>query len=510
MGLAALAVTDRNTLAGVVRAHAAAKDLKLKLVVGAEIDLVDAPGVVLWTTDRASYGRLARLITRGRRQAPKGEFRLTFADLAEHAEGLLCGVRPGAWPEEEEEQEEDEPRRTQGTLRGGTEEQLHGMQRRAENECLAHAAAPSAAPQPSAYSLLSPPAGLAPFRALFGDRCYLLAELFKGPDDVERLADLVALARKARVALVAAGDVHYHARARLALQNVLTAIRLGTTVEAAGEHLFPNAERYLKSPEEMAELLRRCARGAGPHAGDRRALRRFRSTSCATNIPRSFAPPGETPLEYLTRLTWRGRGRALSGRRARQGPRAGRARAAADRRAALRGLLSHRLGPGALCPRAAASSARARLGGQFGGLLLPGRHRRSIPSGWTCCSSGSSAASANEAPDIDVDFEHERREEVLQYLYDKYGRERAGMTAEVITYRPRSAVRDVGKALGLSLDRVDALAKSLDHHRADDAGRSGPRRRHRSRLARRAGSCWGWSGELLGFPRHLRSTSAAW
>ena len=112
--------------------------------------------------------------------------------------------------------------------------------------------------------------------------------------------------------------------------------------------------------------------------------------------------------------------------------------------------------------RAGHSLPGTRLGGQLGGLLLPGRHRRSIPSGSTCCSSGLSAASADEAPDIDVDFEHERREEVLQYLYDKYGRERAGMTAEVITYRPRSAVRDVGKALGLSLDRVDALAKSLD------------------------------------------------
>ena len=153
----------------------------------------------------------------------------------------------------------------------------------------------------------------------------------------------------------------------------------------------------------------------------------------------------------------------------------------------------------------------ARLGGQFGGLLLPGRDVGRSRSHRSSCSSGSSAASANEAPDIDVDFEHERREEVIQYVYEKYGRDRAGMTAEVITYRPRSAVRDVGKALGLSLDRVDALAKTLENYNEDEklAGRfreSGFDPHH----ADRPPVAGPGRRDCSAFRGICRSTSAAW
>jgi error-prone DNA polymerase len=388
LGSAALAVTDRNTLAGVVRAHAAAKELRLRLIIGAEIDLLDAPSAVLWTTDRASYGRLARMITLGRRQAPKGEFHLTFDELATYSKGLLCGVLPGRPREAEPD--------------------------RALLPALSH------------------------YRELFGERAYLIGELYKGPDDQAELARLVALSRRARLPLVAAGDdVHYHARARLALQDALTAIRLGMPVAEAGEHLFANAERYLKSPDEMAE--------------------------------RFAAAPGETPLEYLTRLTWRGAAERYPGGVPEK----------------VRSLVEHEL----------ALIADLRYEAYFltvYDLVRFAREREIL-----CQGRGSAANSAvcfclgvtavdperldvlferflsrerNEAPDIDIDidFEHERREEVLQYLYAKYGRERAGMTAEVITYRPRSAVRDVGKALGLSLDRVDALAKGLEGHHHHD------------------------------------------
>jgi error-prone DNA polymerase len=458
LSLTALAVTDRNTLAGVVRAHTAARQLQFKLIIGAEIDLVDAPPVVLWTTDRASYGRLARLITAGRRQAPKGQFHLSFDALAGCSAGLLCGVLPRIKPSDE--------------------------------------------PHPSGERDARLAAALSRYREVFGDRAYLVAELCKGPDDEQELARLGALARRARLPLVAAGDVHYHARARLALQDVLTAIRLGTTVAEAGAPLFPNAERYLKSPQEMRERF-----AAAPDALARTQEIAARSTFSLDELryeyPEELSPPGETPLEYLTRLAWAGARKRYPGGIPEK----------------VRRLLEHEL----------ALIADLRYEAYFLTVfdMVRFARRRKI----LCQGRGSAANSAvcyclgvtavdpdrmdllferfvsrerNEAPDIDIDFEHERREEVLQYLYDKYGRDRAGMTAEAITYRPRSAVRDVGKALGLSLDRVDALAKSLEGHRSIDDNLAQRARDAaidpESFLGRRL---IGLVGELVGFPRHL-------
>jgi error-prone DNA polymerase len=471
LGFAALAITDRNSLAGVVRAHAAARQLELALIIGAEIDLLDAPPVVLWTTDRTSYGHLARLITRGCRQAPKGELRLTLDELADGCAGLLCGVLPRA--------------RNQVAL---TKLLVKDRARRHTPE------------EP-----LSKPADLLDalhrYRDLFGDRCYLLAELYKGPDDQDSLERLVELARRSRLPLVAAGDVHYHARGRLALQDVLTAIRLGVTVSEAGAALFPNAERYMKSPEEMADRFVRA-----PGAIERTLEIAQRSTFSLDQLryeyPEELAPPGETPLEYLARVTWQG----AAGRYPQGIPEK------------VRALVEHELALVAELHYEAyfltvfdlVRFARER------DILCQGRG--SAANSAVCYCLGVTAVDPDrvevlferfisrerrEAPDIDVDFEHERREEVLQYLYDKYGRERCGMTAEIITYRTRSAVRDVGKALGLSLDRVDALAKSLEGHGLDrqlaehchDAGID-PESFTGGRLV-------GLVGELVGFPRHL-------
>ena len=453
LGYAALAVTDRNSLAGIVRAHGAAKQLGLKLVVGAQIDLVDALPVVLWATDRASYGRLCRLITRGRRQAPKGEFRLSFDELAEHSSGLLAGV-------------------------------------------LGCHASVSMAPRNN--DLLE---SLHRYRDLFGDGGYLVGELTKGPDDESELARLVELSKSSRLPLVAAGDVHYHARSRLALADVLTAVHLGVTVAAAGEHLFPNAERYMKARGEMAE---RFARAPGAIARTLEIAERsiFSLDELRYEYPEELAPHGQTPLEYLTRLAWAG-----ARKRYPQG--------IPDK---VRALVEHEL----------ALIAELRYEAYF--LTVFDLVRFARRRGILCQGRGSAANSAvcyclgvtavdpdrlevlferfvsrerNEAPDIDIDFEHERREEVLQYLYDKYGRERSGMTAEVITYRPRSAVRDVGKALGLSLDRVDALAKSLEGHHLDEH----LPQRCRDVLVDPDSSLGArlitLVGQLVGFPRHL-------
>jgi len=460
LGHAALAIADRHSLAGVVRAHGAAKDVGLKLLVGAEIAPADAPPVVLLATNRAAYGRLARLITDGRRRAPKGECRLRFDDIARYAEGLIAcvvGAACGLAPE----------RNLQSSLR--------------------------------ASSQASSP--LRHYRDLFPGRCYLLAELHRGPDDRRELERLKELSRRSGVPLVAAGDVHFHAPERQALCDVLTAIRLGCTVAAAGEHLFPNAQRYLKSSAEMAELF-----ATAPEAVARTLEIAARCTFSLDELryeyPEELAPPGETPAEYLARLTWAG----------------ARARYPAGVPEKVRGLLEHELQLiGELRYEAyfltvwdLVRFARQR------GILCQGRG--SAANSAVCFCLGITAVDPermdvlferfvsrerNEAPDIDVDFEHERREEVIQYLYQKYGRDRAGMTAEVITYRPRSAVRDVGKALGLPPERLDALANRLEHfrHEPDLPLRCREAGIDPESLAGR--QLVELTGQLAGFPRHL-------
>ncbi len=447
LGYAALAITDRNSLAGIVRAHGAAKDCGLKLLAGAETTPVDAPAVVLWATDRAAYGRLCRLLTCGRRRAPKGECQLTQADVAEFADGLLAGV-------------------------------LCNDPARADHRQLA------------AYA------------DIFGDRGYLLAELHRGPDDELKLQRLQRLSRQTRLPLATAGDVHYHAPSRMVLQHVLTAIRHRTTVAAAdGARLFPNAERHLRSLGDI-QLAFAQAPDALRRTGEIADRCSFSLSELRSEYPAELAPPGETPMAYLRRLAWEG---------------------AADRYAGnvpekVRGLLEHEL---ALIEQLQYEAffltvydlvrfARSR------NILCQGRG--SAANSAVCYALGVTAvdpsqhemlferfisAERNEAPDIDVDFEHERREEVLQYLYEKYGRERAGLAATVITYRARSAIRDVGKALGLSLDLVDALAKQVDGHsrepqlaeRLRDVGVAPT-----SDIGRRFVYC---VHELLGFPRHL-------
>src|SRR5262245_25577797 len=445
LGYVALAVTDRDSVAGVVRAHVAAKEAGLKLVIGASVTPLDAPPMLLWVVNRRGYGRLSRLLTQGRRSAPKGECRLTFDDVARHADGLLAGILLDATTVQE----------------------------------------------------------LGCCRELFGDGCYAVAELHSGPLDRLRLECIRDLARKAGLPLVAANDVHYHGPRRRPLHDVLTAVRHRCTVADLGDRRFPNAERHLKSPEEMRDLF-----AAVPEAVPRTAEIADRCTFSLDELrydyPEELCPAGLTPFAYLTELTWAGaRRRYPTG--------------IPDK---VRGLVEHEL----------ALIAELRYEAYFltvWDLVRFARDRKIL-----CQGRGSAANSAvcyclgvtsvdpdridvlferfvskdrNEAPDIDVDFEHERREEVLQYIYDKYGRDRAGMTAEVITYRERSAIRDVGKALGLSPDRVDLLAKTMDHHPRREEMRLASRLQDggldsESRLTRQLH----WLvKELLGFPRHL-------
>jgi error-prone DNA polymerase len=443
LGYPALAITDRNSLAGVVRAHVAAKEVGLKLLIGAEITPVDATPVLLWATDRAAYGRLARLLTRGRRAAAKGECRLTLDDVAAHEQGLLAGV----------------------PLRSTPTEDLHR------------------------------------YRDIFGDRCYALAELHHGSDDRRLLQKMIQQAREARLALVAANDVHYHVAARRPLQDVLTAIRHGCPVAELGERIFANAERHLKSPAIMAELF-----AAVPQAIARTIEVVSRCTFSLNELryeyPEELCPPDKTPLEHLTDLVRKGvPGRYPNGV-------SEKVRQAIDYELALIAELHYEAY--FLTVWDLVRFARSR------GILCQGRG--SAANSVVCFCLGITevdpdhidvlferfiSKERNEPPDIDVDFEHERREEVIQYVYEKYGRERAGMTAEIITYRMRSAIRDTGKALGLSEDRVDALAKTVDHHYAESRAADGFRETELSPDSEAGRQLLALARELLGFPRHL-------
>jgi error-prone DNA polymerase len=486
LGYCALAVTDRNSLAGVVRAHMAAKDVGLKLIVGAQITPDDAPPVVLWATDRAAYGRLARLITQGRRRAEKGDCRLCFEDVAQYAEGLLVGVSR-QW--------------------AVGSRQWADVPSAAKRQLAIHH---PAVPLPTADCRLPT---LHNYRDLFADRCYLLAELHRGPDDRGELERLRATSRRTRIPLVAAGDVHYHVPQRAILHDVLTAIRHGCTLSEATGHLFANAQRHLKWPAEMAALF--------ADAPD--ALRRtleiadrctFSLDQLRYEYPKELAPAGLTPSEYLARLTWAGARRRYP-------------RGVPEK---VRRLLEHELQLiGELQYEAyfltvwdLVRFARRR------GILCQGRG--SAANSAVCYCLGITAVDPqrmdvlferfvsrerNEAPDIDVDFEHQRREEVIQYLYRKYGREHAGITAEVITYRPRSAVRDVGKALGLPAEEIDRLAERIEHSHEDwklqiancklQIAACSP---HPGPLPKGEGTQVGQQfvdlvDQLIGFPRHL-------
>ncbi len=292
-----------------------------------------------------------------------------------------------------------------------------------------------------------------------------MAELHRGPDDRGQLQRLREISRQTGIPLVAAGDVHYHVPQRAALHDVLTAVRHGSTVAEVTRHLFPNAQRHLKSPAEMAaafaeapEALRRTLEIA-----DRCT---FSLDELRYEYPEELAPPGMTPVEHLARLTWIGARRRWP-------------RGVPEK---VRGLLEHEL------------QLIAELHYEAYFLTVWDLVRFARRRGILCQGRGSAANSAvcyclgitsvdpermdvlferfvsrerGEAPDIDVDFEHQRREEVIQYLYRKYGRDRAGITAETITYRPRSAVRDVGKALGLPAERIDQLAKHIEHSHED-------------------------------------------
>jgi len=446
LGYAALAITDRNSVSGVVRAHAAAKHTGLKLLIGTEITPVDGPTLTLLATDREAYGRMCRLLTLGCRRTKKGHCQLALDDVADQAAGLigLIAMNP---------LEEDHAR-------------------------------------------------LPVIREIFEDRAYLLAEQHCGPDDEWRLAQWHDLSRRSRLPLIASNDVHYHVPVRCYLQNVLTAIRRRCTVAELGHRVFQNAERHLKSPEAMRRLF-----ASAPELVERTievAERcRFSLGELKYDYPEELCPRGVSPREHLARLTGEG------ARRRYPDGIPDSVHSQIDYELALISELGYEAY--FLTVWDLVRFARGR------GILCQGRGSAANSVVCYCLEVTSVdpkqidllferfiSRERGEAPDIDIDFEHERREEVIQYVYEKYGRERAGMTAELITYRPRSAIRDLGKALGLSLDHVERMSSVLEHYNENDATVETRFREvgfdPRSRVARQMRFLL---RDLLGFPRHL-------
>ncbi len=487
LGYTALAVTDENTLAGVVRAYAAARKKNIKLIIGAEIIPNDAPPVLLWATSRQSYANLSKLITVGRRRAPKGECWLSFEDIASHAESLLAGVIPYLPGDRSRIEHIDEEHPSyewfQKQLDCGPNPQF------VDEESTARKPVPQ-------YAKMMPH-----YRELFGQRGYLMASLYRGIDDNWRIEQLQTLSRKTGLPLVAAGDVLYHHRARLPLHDCLTAIKHRTTVAAAAELLLPNAERHLQTIQQRQTAFARI-----PEALERTIEIADQCNFCLSQLryeyPEELAPAGKTAIEYLAELTQQGA--------AQRYPNGTPPKVRQQIKHELKLIDELRYEAYFLTVWDLVRFARGR------GILCQGRG--SAANSAVCYCLGVTSVDPDtsdllferfiskerdEAPDIDVDFEHERREEVLQYLYEKYGRDRAGLAATVITYRVRSAVRDVGKALGLSLDRVDALAKHVEGYgkEKDLAGRM-------QDVGIDPDSMVGQQlhylvNDLLGFPRHL-------
>jgi len=442
LGYAALAITDECSLAGIVRAHVAAKKCGLKLIVGSEIRFAGGPSIVLLATDRTGYGNLSELISQGRRNDIKGRYCLAFDDIRNGLPGCLALLLPD--------------------------------------------------PLPS-------PAQAQQLATAFPGRAWLAVELFRAADDTERLSKLTELGALAGLPLVAAGDVHMHVAQRRALQDTVTAIRLGVPIAEAGLSLHPNGERHLRERADLArlypaELLQQTLAIA--------ERCQFSLDELRYEYPEELVPHGVTAIAHLRQLTEEG----LLLRFPDGVP--DKARALVEYELALIEELKYE--PYFLTVHDIVRFARSR------GILCQGRgsaansavcyalHITEVnPACMEMLFERFISRERNEPPDIDVDFEHERREEVIQYLYAKYGRERAALAATVISYRPKSAMRDVGKALGFDLEQVDRLSKSMAWwdgrqvlpQRLAEAGFDPENQKVRLLVQ--------LLDELIGFPRHL-------
>ncbi len=445
LGIPALGITDRNSLAGIVRAHEAAKVTGVRLVVGCRLDLTDFPSLLVYPADRAAYGRLCRLLTLGKTRAGKGKCTLCFRDVAQWNEGLLAIMvtdKPDA--------------------------------RLAES--------------------------LAKFRTVFGDRAYCALTRRFRPNDAAILQAIATTAAQAGVPTVVTGDVLYHTHERRRLQDVVTCIRLKTTIDRAGFLKERHADRFLKTPAEIKRLFRRF-----PQALARAQEIAARCTFSLDELTYSYpteALDGLSAQERLEKLTWEGA--------AQRYPSGVPDNVIMQLRHELNLIERMQYAPYFLTVDSIVRFARSQS------ILCQGRG--SAANSAVCFVLGITSIDPvrqgllferfvseerREPPDIDVDFEHERREEVIQWIYETYGRTRSALTCTVTRYRARGAVREVGKALGVPEDITAALARLTWGWNDDGVSDAELKELNLNTTDRRLRLTLDLAKELMGTPRHL-------
>jgi len=446
LGIEALAVVDRNSLAGIVRAHEAAKATGVRLVVGCRLDLVDAPPILIYPTDRSAYSRLCRLLSLGKQRAGKAKCDLRWSDLVAHGDGLIAVLVPDM----------------------------------ADEDCGFH---------------------LRRLRDAFGDRAYMALTLRRRPNDQLRLHELSNLAARMRVETVITNDILFHEPSRRVLQDVVTCIRHGVTIDDLGERRERHADRYLKPPAEMHRLF---ARYPEALARTLEIVRRcaFSMDELRYQYPEERDDPSLTPQQTLERLTWEGADRRY--------PEGVPDNVVASLKHELALIAKLDYAPYFLTVNSIVRFARSRE------ILCQGRGSAANSAvcyvlGITSIDPGRNdllferfvSEERREPPDIDVDFEHERREIVMQWVFDTYGRDRAALCSTVIRYRTKGALRDVGKALGLPEDLISTLSGQVWGWLEEGVSKGQVEQLNLNAADRRLRLTLDLARQLQGAPRHL-------
>jgi error-prone DNA polymerase len=411
LGYKHIAITDHNTLAGVVRAHVAAKKQGIRLIVGCRLDLIDGPPLLAYPTDLNAYARLSGLLSVGNQRAQKGECHLYKSDVYTYKEGIKFMVVPPIILTTSDDFEDSFKK------------------------------------------------DVAEYKMRFGSALYLAASRSYQANDAKRLHRIAQLSSELGIKMVATNDVHYHSPGRRKLQDVLTCIREKCTIHSAGYRLYPNAERHLKSPDEMERLFRKYPDALSATQEIAQACT-FSLDSLKYVYPEELTSDGRTPQEELEILTWKGANERYN----HSIP----LKIQKSINYELEFIKRKNYAPYFLTVHDFVDFAKRQE------ILCQGRGSAANsvvcyclgitsvdPSKFNLLFARFMSDARDEPPDIDVDFEHERREEVIQYIYNKYGRDRAAIVATVTQVHWKGAIRDVAKAMGLSTDAIDRLSASI-------------------------------------------------
>ncbi|MEO6327292.1 MAG: error-prone DNA polymerase [Ginsengibacter sp.] len=453
MGYKEISITDRNSFAGIVRAYAAAKKNEIRIIVGCRLDLLDGLSLLAYPTNKSAYSQLSNLLTLGNRRAEKGECHLYKADVYEYAKEVKFIVIPPA--------ELNELFEFESSFANSLKE----------------------------------------YREVFGTDLYIAASRSYHGDDTKYLYRLSQLSSQLNIPLVATNDVHYHESERRQLQDIMTCIREKSTIYTAGYLLHPNAERYLKPSDEMDRLFSQY-----PHAIKRTQeisdACQFSLSELKYEYPEEITTDGRTPQEEITFLAWQG-AKQIFGETIPE-------KISTAINHELRFIKEMNYAAYFLTVYDIVRFARQQE------ILCQGRG--SAANSTICYCLGITSvdptkfdllferfisSARNEPPDIDVDFEHERREEVMQYVFNKYGRDRAAIVATVTQQHQKGAIRDVGKAMGLSVDTINRLSGSIweftdewfEGKRIQEQGLN-PEDKHLRKVLQ-------LTREFMGFPRQL-------